>query len=77
MLLCPVRGPALEWDPADQGWRSRCHSSDLSLPDSQGFDTYRKLQVHSKGLPVILLTGLEDEELGTESRHVRARRTTS
>src|SRR6266852_2960437 len=37
---------------------------DLSLPDSQGFDTYNKLRAHSKGLPVILLTGLEDEELG-------------
>src|SRR5882762_1340394 len=37
---------------------------DLSLPDSQGFDTFSKLRAHSKGLPVILLTGLEDEELG-------------
>src|SRR5256885_10268625 len=37
---------------------------DLSLPDSQGFDTYSKLRAHSKELPVILLTGLEDEELG-------------
>jgi Flp pilus assembly CpaE family ATPase len=37
---------------------------DLSLPDSQGFDTFSRLRAHSKGLPVILLTGLEDEELG-------------
>src|SRR5262249_54858402 len=37
---------------------------DLSLPDSQGFDTFSKLRAYSQGLPVILLTGLEDEEVG-------------
>jgi Flp pilus assembly CpaE family ATPase len=37
---------------------------DLSLPDSQGFETFSRLRAQSKGLPVILLTGLEDEELG-------------
>ena len=37
---------------------------DLSLPDSQGFDTFSKLRAHSKGLPVILITGMEDEDLG-------------
>jgi DNA-binding response OmpR family regulator len=36
---------------------------DLSLPDSWGFDTFTKLRVKSKDLPVILLTGLDDEDL--------------
>ena len=40
---------------------------DLSLPDSQGFDTFIKLRAHSMRLPVILLTGIEDEELGMKA----------
>lgn len=36
---------------------------DLSLPDSKGFSTYTKLREKAKDLPVILLTGLDDEEL--------------
>src|SRR5438876_43411 len=36
---------------------------DLSLPDSKGFDTFTKLHAQAKDLPVILLTGLDDEEL--------------
>lgn len=42
---------------------------DLSLPDSQGFDTFSKLRAHANGLPVILLTGLEDEDLGMRAVH--------
>jgi MinD-like ATPase involved in chromosome partitioning or flagellar assembly/CheY-like chemotaxis protein len=36
---------------------------DLSLPDSRGFDTFTKLHAAAKELPVIVLTGLDDEEL--------------
>ncbi len=36
---------------------------DLSLPDSKGFDTFTKLRERTNDLPVILLTGLDDEEL--------------
>src|SRR5260221_935799 len=35
---------------------------DLSLPDSQGFDTYSNLRANSKALPAIRLTGLQDDE---------------
>jgi Flp pilus assembly CpaE family ATPase len=40
---------------------------DLSLPDSKGFDTFSKVHMHAKELPVIVLTGLDDEELGMEA----------
>lgn len=36
---------------------------DLSLPDSKGFETFSKLRARAKDVPVILLTGLDDEEL--------------
>src|SRR5437867_6207163 len=36
---------------------------DLSLPDSKGFDTFQRVQSHAKELPVIVLTGFDDEEL--------------
>jgi len=37
---------------------------DLSLPDSHGLDTFTQLHVHALDIPVILLTGLDDETLG-------------
>lgn len=36
---------------------------DLSLPDSTGFDTFASLQKHLAQVPVIVLTGLDDEGL--------------
>lgn len=36
---------------------------DLSLPDSQGLQTFRSLQQHAPTLPVIILSGLEDESV--------------
>lgn len=40
---------------------------DLSLPDSKGFDTFTKVHAHAKGLPIILLTGLDDEVLAVRA----------
>ena len=40
---------------------------DLSLPDSKGFDTFSRVHMHAKELPVIVLTGLDDEELAMEA----------
>ncbi|MCL4294135.1 MAG: response regulator [Anaerolineae bacterium] len=37
---------------------------DLSLPDSQGPDTLTRLQDGAPGVPIVVLTGLEDESLG-------------
>jgi len=34
---------------------------DLSLPDSRGLETFRRLHSQSPGIPVVALTGLDDE----------------
>ena len=34
---------------------------DLNLPDSQGLETFRTIQRHAPSLPIIILTGMEDE----------------
>jgi signal transduction histidine kinase len=40
---------------------------DLSLPDSTGLDTVFSVQKTSKHIPIIVLTGNDDEQLGTEA----------
>lgn len=37
---------------------------DLNLPDSNGYETFQKLHQRFPEIPSVLLTGLEDEELG-------------
>jgi signal transduction histidine kinase len=36
---------------------------DLSLPDSQGFDTFVRLERAAPGLPIVVLSGLDDEAM--------------
>ena len=40
---------------------------DLSLPDSQGFDTFHKIHEHQLDVPIVILTGLNDEELAVRA----------
>lgn len=40
---------------------------DLGLPDSKGIDTFLRMQAHSPEIAIILLTGLDDEELALEA----------
>lgn len=40
---------------------------DLGLPDSNGIDTFLEIQKASPNLPIIVLTGLADEELATKA----------
>jgi diguanylate cyclase (GGDEF)-like protein len=40
---------------------------DLSLPDSQGLATFGEVRVRRPDLPVIVLTGLDDQEIATEA----------
>ncbi len=40
---------------------------DLSLPDAQGLDTFVKLFAQAPGVPIIVLTGLEDEALAIKA----------
>lgn len=36
---------------------------DLGLPDTQGLNTFKSLIHYSKNIPVVILTGLQDEDL--------------
>ena len=40
---------------------------DLSLPDSQGFDTFSSLYLSSLSVPIVILTGLDDEKTAIKS----------
>lgn len=43
---------------------------DLTLPDSSGSDTFRRARAAAPHLPIVLLTGVEDERIGLEAvRH--------
>src|SRR4051812_9242556 len=38
--------------------------SDLGLPDSAGLETFERLYSQSPDVPILVLTGLDDESLG-------------
>jgi signal transduction histidine kinase len=40
---------------------------DLSLPESQGLDSFFQVHAHAPGIPVVVLTGSKDEELGNKA----------
>lgn len=40
---------------------------DLSLPDSQGMETLLKMQEEAPAVPIVIMTGLDDEELAVEA----------
>jgi DNA-binding NtrC family response regulator len=40
---------------------------DLGLPDSQGIDTLDKVQAQAPKVPIVVMTGLDDEELAIEA----------
>ncbi|MGZ3596211.1 MAG: response regulator [Syntrophales bacterium] len=40
---------------------------DLSLPDSKGLDTVKKIQEREKNAPIIVLTGLDDEAVAIQA----------
>lgn len=45
---------------------------DLSLPDSSGLDTFKKMHEHSPQIPIIVLTGFEDESTGINAMKLGA-----
>jgi len=45
---------------------------DLSLPDSQGLDTLHKVRTQAPEMPIIVLTGLNDESLAVEAVQIGA-----
>jgi DNA-binding response OmpR family regulator len=42
---------------------------DLNLPDSHGAETFRRLMEHSPNVPVVVLSGQDDEVLATKAVH--------
>ena len=42
---------------------------DLGLPDSQGLDTLRVIRSLSSAIPIVVLTGFDDEETGVKALH--------
>jgi len=40
---------------------------DLNLPDSTGLETFLKINFRAPGLPIIILTGMDDEELALKA----------
>ena len=40
---------------------------DLSLPDSHGIETFKRTRERAPDLPIVVLTGNEDEELGLQA----------
>ncbi len=77
-MLRDVRGGHFELESADRlstgldrlaGGRQDAVLLDLSLPDSQGFDTFLRVRERAGGLPIMLLTGLDDEALAVNAVH--------
>ena len=42
---------------------------DLSLPDSHGLETFSRLHAEAPGVPIIVLSGLEDETVAVSAVH--------
>ena len=42
---------------------------DLSLPDSEGIETFLRMQNRVPDLPIVVLTGMDDEALAVETVH--------
>ena len=40
---------------------------DLTLPDSRGLDTFLRIHAHAPSVPIVVLTGIEDETMGLEA----------
>jgi len=75
-LLAEVSSPRFEltWSRTLDGGLARLGRDaldivllDLSLPDSQGWDTFQRVRKTVPRLPVILLTGLNDETMGVRA----------
>ena len=47
---------------------------DLGLPDSQGMDTFHRINNRAPGLPIVIFSGADDEQLASELPCRAARR---
>ena len=40
---------------------------DLTLPDSDGLDTFHTVRAHAEDIPIVILSGIDDEELAVRA----------
>ena len=75
-ILCTARGYSfdIEWAEQLEAGSARLVQKgadvillDLSLPDSQGFDTFTRVHAQAREVPIVVLTGLDDEELAVRA----------
>ena len=59
-------GDALKANPAD------IILLDLNLPDSRGLDTVRRAILEAPNIPIVVMTGLDDEDTGLEAMRLGA-----
>lgn len=45
---------------------------DLTLPDSRGIETFESVQAHSPDVPIVVLTGMDDEQLAVQALRLGA-----
>ncbi len=64
MVRCASLSQALETLP-------RAHPqvilTDLNLPDSNGYETFRQVYEHAGDIPIVLMTNLDDEALALQA----------
>ena len=77
-MLREIKGSPFELDRADclsTGLELLCADGidvvllDLTLPDSDGLGTFVRVQAHAPEVPIVVLTGLEDESLALAALH--------
>jgi PAS domain S-box-containing protein len=71
-----VPEPGLEWVTVERLGDALCRLADerfdvvlldLSLPDAQGFETFARAEAEAPDVPIVVLTGLDDEELAVRT----------
>ena len=74
--VAEVNAPAIEWTAADRLSTALMQLEqepfdvlllDLSLPDAQGFETFARAHQRAPEVPIVVLTGLDDEEMAVKT----------
>lgn len=74
--VAEIGAPRLEWVTVDRLGEALCRVReeafdvillDLSLPDAQGFETFQQAYAQASGVPIVVLTGLDDEEMAVKT----------